>query len=107
MFLVWGTELEKHYGTLFYAAINLQLCLLSNLMTIGVTLFQTYYLKHIILGQEVGGFNQLMKCAVGYSNILFGIMMLEALMGGDRERSLFGIVKVKKVYIPAIMMIII
>jgi membrane associated rhomboid family serine protease len=48
-----------------------------------------------------------MKCAVGYSNILFGIMMLEALMGGERYQSVFGIVKVKKVYVPAIMMIII
>ena len=84
MFLVWGTELEKHYGTLFYAAINLQLCLLSNLMSMGVSLFQTYYLKHTVFGYEIGGFDQLMKCAVGYSNILFGIMMLEALMGGER-----------------------
>ena len=44
---------------------------------------------------------------MGYSNILFGIMMLEALMGGERERSLFGMVKVRKIYIPVIMMIII
>ena len=49
----------------------------------------------------------LQTCAVGYSNILFGMMMLEAMMEGEKYQNVFGLVRVKKTYVPWIMMIII
>lgn len=42
MFLIWGTSLEKHYGTAFYASINLALCILSNLLTVAVNFLVAY-----------------------------------------------------------------
>ena len=47
----------------------------------------------------------LRTCSVGYSNILFGIMVLEAYIG-DPYRNCFG-VKIRKVWYPIILMILI
>ena len=44
IFLVWGTDLEEHYGTLFYLCINLWLGLFSNLLSNLISFFQAYYL---------------------------------------------------------------
>ena len=104
MFLVWGTNLEKYYGTIFYTFLNVWISILSNLLTLGVVLIQTYYVPTAL----TGGYEALQKCAVGYSNILFGIMMLEALIDQDQKTTkIFGLVEVKKVYVPWIMLIII
>ena len=48
----------------------------------------------------------LMTCGIGYSNILFGIMFLEAYMGSETHRSCLGI-KIRKIIIPWIYLVII
>ena len=84
MFLIWGTSLEKHYGTAFYASINLALCVISNLLTVGINFLVAYTFPREVFGFKAGGGPaSLSECGVGYSNILFGIMMLESLMGGE------------------------
>ena len=32
IFMVWGNDLEKHYGTMFYATLNVMLGFTSNVM---------------------------------------------------------------------------
>ena len=48
----------------------------------------------------------LLRCGIGYSNILFGLMMLEAYMGTETHRSCFGI-KIRKVLVPWIWLVLI
>ena len=104
MFLVWGTNLEKHYGTIFYAFLNVWISILSNLMSLGVILIQTYWVPSVLHG----GYKNLQTCAVGYSNILFGIMMLEAFIEKEsKSTKIFGMLEVKRIYVPWIMMVII
>ena len=75
-FMLWGTDLEEYYGTAFYASANMTLCPLSNFMNIGIEFFRAYYLPAKLLGLRVGGSKSLLECGIGYSNILFRIMML-------------------------------
>ena len=72
-----------------------------------MVLIQSYWLPQFVLGFEIGGYAYLRTCAVGYSNILFGMMMLEALIDAEQHQNVFGLVRVKKIYVPWIMMIII
>mmetsp|Transcript_982 Transcript_982/g.1763 ORF Transcript_982/g.1763 Transcript_982/m.1763 type:complete len:306 (+) Transcript_982:2-919(+) len=110
MFLLWGVDLEKYFGTLFYMCLNLAIGLLSNLINCYVAVFQAYYVPRTVFGSDAiisGGHHVLAKCSVGYSNILFGLMVLEASIGTEKYRSLFGLIKVRKVYIPFILMVVI
>ena len=105
-FMLWGTDLEKYYGTAFYASVNVVIGIISNFLTIGIQFAQAYYFPVTVAGCEVGGPRMLLRCGIGYSNILFGLMMLEAFMGDDTHRDLFCI-KVRKAYIPWIWMVLI
>ena len=82
------------------------LCVMSNFMNIGVQFFKAYYIPYKIFGFEAGGPMSLMTCGIGYSNILFGIMFLEAYMGSETHRSCLGI-KIRKIIIPWIYLVII
>ena len=44
-----------------------------------------------------------MVCGIGYSNILFGLMVIESQMGQEIYHQIFGIFKIKKIYTPWIM----
>ena len=48
--LVWGAKLEKEYGTLFYASLNLWIGLLSNLMNTGTLFGLAYWAPATVFG---------------------------------------------------------
>ena len=57
-----------------------------------------------------GGPQALWRCKLGYSNVLFGLMMLEAFIptGADHPyQSVFGFGRVRKIFVPFIMMLLI
>jgi hypothetical protein len=43
IFLVWGMEIERTYGTAFYASLNIMIGTLSNLMSLAIQFFVAYY----------------------------------------------------------------
>mmetsp|Transcript_10470 Transcript_10470/g.7359 ORF Transcript_10470/g.7359 Transcript_10470/m.7359 type:complete len:175 (+) Transcript_10470:279-803(+) len=98
--LVFGCEIEQAYGTLFYAVINVYLMLLSIGMDL---LFDNIVLYHWPVSLGGGSISYLTTCAVGYSNILFGIFMLQALTG-DKYATYFGF-KIRKIIIPIVYII--
>lgn len=59
-----------------------------------------------VLPEFLGGhdLSYLFTCVFGYSNILFGLMMVSAGMQGQKYANYFGL-EVRKVYIPWIMLI--
>ena len=60
----------------------------------------------ISLGPFAGTHKSLRTCGVGYSNILFGIKVLEAYIGSEYQK-VFGMFTMKKIYVPWVMMTII
>lgn len=75
--LVFGVEVEKTYGTAFYAMINFWLMMISNLMNLGFLMIMVY----LVPEEYRGGKNNFFHCAVGYSNILFGLSIIFAYKG--------------------------
>ena len=52
-----------------------------------------------IFGYDMGGPAALIECGIGYSNVLFGIMFLEAFMDSSTHGSYFGI-RLRKTLVP-------
>ena len=65
--LVLGFKCEKQYGSLFFLFLNLWLCVVSQMLVAGFE-----YAMVIGVG-EIGYFT---SCKVGYSNVLFGLLMV-------------------------------
>ena len=93
--MIFGITMEKRFGTLFFAAINIWAILISN----GLHLLYIW-LRVYILPEEIGGGSteQLSVFGIGYSAVLFGILMLECL-SGDKHVPVFGC-KVRKILLP-------
>ena len=77
--LVFGVEVEKTYGTAFYAMINFWLMILSN----ASNLLFTAFLVYIVPEEYRGGKDNFFYCGVGYSNILFGLSIIFAYKGNQ------------------------
>lgn len=74
IFLLYGWEVEKTYGTLFYGSLNFLIMALSNSLNI-LFVWLLAFVWPYYLG---GGISHLAVCSVGYSNIIFGLMMVFA-----------------------------
>lgn len=146
VFILWGTGLEQHFGTILYAVLNLVIGIISNLISLGLQYGLADYMPDYAeslkpkvdpaeaaateaaadhgpmstTGQQnpfmkfaavfSGGQQQKYNCGVGYSNILFGLMMLETWVKTDEDhpkQSVFGLFKVRKIFVPWLMMLFI
>ena len=98
---IFGYTIEKRFGTLFFTVINIWMMLISN----GLHILYIY-LRVYVLPLNLGGgaIEQLSTFGIGYSAILFGILMLECL-SGDKHISVFGC-KVRKILLPFFYLII-
>lgn len=99
--LLLGISVENHYGTIFYAILNLFICLLGGTLSIIFYLF-LIYVWPISLG---GGGRYFEISMIGYSGVIFGLVTIFSTTEPN-EASFFGF-KVKKVYIPFIMLVLI
>ena len=75
--LVFGVDVEKTYGTLFYTMINFWLMMISN----GLNLLFLAAMAYLIPDEYRGGTSNFFYCGVGYSNILFGLSIVFAYKG--------------------------
>ena len=89
--MIFGITMEKRFGTLFFAVLNVWAILISN----GLHLVYIW-LRVYILPENLGGgsIEQLSVFGIGYSAVLFGILMLECI-SGDKHVNVFGL-KVRK-----------
>ena len=90
--LLFGNNVEKEYGSLFYAAFNLAVGLISNLIALAAYFLVGFYLPE----KYYGGMKYLTMCGVGYSNILFGTMLVYAYIGNPKA-NIFGFPVPKKI----------
>ena len=95
-----GIELEKYYGTLMFAVLNFWLMIISQALDLSWSYLMVYAVPDIFGGSQI---TYLSSLSIGYSNILFGILMLFAL-SGDPYTSYFGC-RFRKVYTPFILLI--
>jgi len=76
--IIFGVEVEKVYGTLFYATLHLWLMVLSQFFDIWFQFAMVYWVPDFAGGRDLA---YLSTCGVGYSNVLFGVLMLFAFTG--------------------------
>jgi membrane associated rhomboid family serine protease len=75
--IVFGSFVEKTYGTMFYAVLHLILMIISNVISLGFYTIMTFFVE---VGYR-GGPDNFFHCSIGYSNILFGLAMVYAYNG--------------------------
>jgi len=93
--LAFGVEVEKTYGTAFYAMLNFWLMMVS----VGLSLAFSLFMAYVVPVKYHGGSAHFVECGVGYSNILFGIVLVFAYKG-DPYVNFFGLCKFEKKYVP-------
>ena len=93
--MIFGITMEKRFGTLFFAAINVWAILISNGLHLLYIWLRVYALPLKLGG---GSVDQLSVFGIGYSAVLFGILMLECI-SGDKHVVVFGC-KVRKILLP-------
>jgi rhomboid domain-containing protein 1 len=97
--LVFGMTVEKHYGSFLFLFLNLWLGLLSS----GLQLGFEYAMVYAVPSKFVD-LHYLRTCSIGYSNILFGVLMVDACGLGDLYTTIYGF-KVRKALYPLILLV--
>ena len=92
---IFGYTIEKRFGTLFFAAINIWMMFISTAIHILYIYIRVYVLPTNLGG---GAIELLSEFGIGYSAILFGILMLECI-SGERWIPVFGF-KIPKILLP-------
>jgi hypothetical protein len=100
--IMFGVDVEKTYGTAFYAMIHIGLIVFSNLMFFMFSTLMVFAIPHSLRGGPDNFFN----CAVGYSNVLFGISIIFSFIG-EKNANFLGLCHFDKKYIPWFYMILI
>ena len=75
---IFGYTIEKRFGTLFFAVFNIWTMFLCNGMHMLYIYLRVYVLP---VGLGGGAIELLSEFGIGYSAILFGILMLECISG--------------------------
>jgi len=94
--LMFGIEVETHYGSLFYASLHFWLMIISQAMDVFYAACRVYLLPSMLFGKDI---NQLKVCAVGYSNIIFGVLMFYSLTGSESHFTIAGC-KFRRILVP-------
>ena len=92
---LFSVRLERAYGTYFFMIINLWLMGLSASLELLYDHARVFWLPESLGG---GAIELLATYSVGYSAVLFGLVMLECL-SGDKYLSVYGC-KVRKIFLP-------
>lgn len=81
-----GVAIEKRFGTLCFVGIVMVFAVLGN------AVYVLAYWAWAVVG---GDATMLMSCAAGFSGVLFGMIVLESMLGNTSgSRSVFGLVAV-------------
>ena len=99
--IIFGVEVEKVYGTFFYATLHFWLMVLSQFFDIWFQFAMVYWVPDFAGGRNLA---YLSTCGVGYSNILFGVLMLFAFTG-DTYTSYFGF-RFRKICVPVLLLVL-
>jgi rhomboid protease GluP len=83
--LVVGNWVENAYGSIFYAFINFWLLLASNLMELGFQLSMVYVVPISLVDLSF-----LLQCGVGYSGILYGLLMIQVCCSQEKYLTVLG-----------------
>jgi membrane associated rhomboid family serine protease len=83
--LVFGVNVESEYGTVFYASLHFSLMIISNAINLVLNSIVIFIVPYSILGNtDIGGGPKYLSiCSVGYSNIIYGVVMLFAFVGDE------------------------
>ena len=92
---VFSVALEKVYGTYFFTVLNLWIMVLCSALQLLYAHARIFWLPLSLGG---GQLEFLVTYSVGYSAILFGLVMLVSLQG-DKHMQVYGC-KVRKIFIP-------
>ena len=98
---VSSVQLEKAYGSFFFAIVNMFLLVISAAIYLLYDHARIFWLPPSIGG---GSLETLLTYGIGYSGILFGLIMLFCLTG-ERYTNVYGC-KMPKIFIPFIYLII-
>lgn len=82
----FGQQLESIYGTLFFAILNIWLMLISNSLSLLYHHAMIFWMPVSMGGRDL---RWMVNCSVGYSNILFGVLMLGCLQG-SKQINIYG-----------------
>ena len=97
--LVFGLTVEKRYGSFLFLFLNVWLGLLSQVMELGFQYTMVYAVP-----EKFVDLSYLRTCGIGYSNILFGILMIEACGQEDLFTTIYGF-KIRKALYPIVLLI--
>ena len=92
---IFSVKLEKAYGSNFFFVINIWLMVLSSALELLYDHVRVFWLPESLGGAEL---ELLVSYSVGYSAILFGLVMLECL-SGDKHVNIYCC-KVRKILLP-------
>jgi membrane associated rhomboid family serine protease len=92
---VFSVSLEKAYGTYFFTALNLWILLICSSLQLLYDHVRIFWLPIALGGAKL---DLIMTYSVGYSAILFGLIMLISL-SGDKHIDIYGC-KVRKILLP-------
>ena len=92
---IFSVRLERVYGTYFFMIVNLWLMALSSALELLYDHVRVFWLPESLGG---GALELLVAYSVGYSAVLFGLVMLECL-SGDKHLVIYGC-KVRKILLP-------
>ncbi|CEO98353.1 hypothetical protein PBRA_006467 [Plasmodiophora brassicae] len=92
-----GVAIEKRFGTLCFVGIVMVFAVLGN------AVYVLAYWAWAVVG---GDATMLMSCAAGFSGVLFGMIVLESMLGNTSgSRSVFGLVAVPSWAYPWVSMV--
>ena len=99
--VAFGQQIESIYGTLFFAILNIWLMLISQALSL-----LSHHAMIFWMPVSVGGHDQkwMISCSVGYSNILFGVLMIGSLQG-SKYINMYGC-QFPKALLPLLLLII-
>lgn len=107
--LTWlsiGSSLERSMGSFLIGWIVMILVLLGNVLYVLVSWAISFIpLKVAFLGQ-LNPATVMHQCAVGYSGVLFGLLVIENKMSRESRRSIFGFFSVPAPFFPVVLLIL-
>jgi rhomboid domain-containing protein 1 len=98
--MIFSPVVEKHHGFSDYLIINILLIIGQHLIALLIMFIMTCVPESLY-----GGPKYYFSCALGYSGVLYGYLMLWAFTG-DKKTNVFGMFKIRKFLIPWIWLFI-
>jgi len=99
-----GKSVELDFGSIPFVFITLVLIILSGGIYLGLCAFMAYSVPEAVFG----GAKMLEFCSVGYSNVLFGYLLIYIWSKGRENETfpVFGLFNMDKKYLPWVLMLL-